>query len=457
MKLRRSDDLEKQFGDAQLEPHPEFIRQLSGQLELSNGPKKYARLNRRVVLATGGALVLALALVALPLLRPVPTSNTSKPLARTILLKDLYATAMADELPKQSATTFWDVTQTDNGGPAMASCNSNVQPYTEHDLFFMKDNVTAMWSTATNGFTGMYYSDDADVPAFNTDALTTAQNGQFSWALNHGKLTDVNGKPLPGDAATAIKSSGTYEIYATYPTLDKATNKPLASCQTRMMDLKIDAATGMFTEADEYNGSIAPDKLVDSAKQTIKTATGSFADVEPKFDAMGFNLAQAKANTVQFTTKETNVAGGYEFWYHKSIMGVPTLSQEKNSDGSTGVYAYSFAKQPDVKYRLYTAKAENQVPKDLADLKSMATAQGWQVLVDDTQPGIGYPGYSNATTELYEASDGTTEYLMFATGTPDVPYVYIEMPLDSSAAGDIDLLSNVMLFKPGTTPPAPVS
>lgn len=452
--MKRTDELEKLFGDAQLEPRPGFERQLSGQLKPPNEPRNRLRFGRRVALA-GGVLLIALALVALPLLRPV--SNPKSPIARTILLKNLYATAMADNLPQQSSATFWDVTQTDSGGPAMASCNSFIQPYTEHDLFFKKDNITAMWSTATNGFTGMYYSDDADVPAFNTDALTTAQNGQFSWALNHSKLTDVHGKPLPGDAATAIKSSGTYEIYATYPTLDKATNAPLASCQTRIMDLKVDAATGMFTEADEYNGTIAPDKLVDSMKQTITTATGSFTDVEPKFTAVGFNLTQAKANTTQFTAKVLNVTGGYEFWYHKSIMGEPTLTQDKNSDGSTGVYEYHFVKQPNVKYRLYTANAENQAPKDLADLKRMAASQNWQIVADDTQQGIGFPGYPNATTELYEVGDGATDYLMFATGTPDIPYVYVEMPIDSGAAGDINLLSNVMLFKPGSTPPAPVS
>jgi hypothetical protein len=426
-------------------------------LDLAGAPKKHLRFGRRLALA-GGVLVLALLLVAVPLLRPMSTSN--KPLAaRTVLLKDLYASAMADELPKQPGITFWDVTQADNGGPAMVSCNSDIQPYTEHDLFFKKDNVTAFWSTANNGFTGMYYSDDADIPAFNTNALTTAQNGQFGWALDHSKLTDVNGKPLPGDAATAIKTSGVYEIYATYPTLNKTTNGPLAGCPTRMMDLKIDAATGMFTEADEYNGSIAPDNLIDTMKQTITTATGDFTSVEPKFDAMGFNLTEAKANTVDLPAEVVNQSGGYEFWYHKATLGEATLSTQKNSDGGLGVYSYSFAKQPDVKYRLYTAKAQSQVPKDLADLKSMVAADGWQVISDQTQKDIGYSDYPAADTELYEVTDGTTEYIMLATGTPDIPYVYVEAPASFGVGSlsDAEMLSGVMLFRPGTTPPTPAS
>lgn len=460
--MKRTDELDKLFGDERLEPRATFVHQLAKQSGQPDRAPKRARFGRRLALGSG-VLAVALVLVAVPLLRP---ASPSAPLVRTILLKKLYATAMADELPQQPDTTFWDVTQTDNGGPAMASCNSNVQYYREHDLFFRKDNVTAAWISATNGATDMEYSADADVPAFNTNALTTAQNGQISWALNHGTLTDVNGKPLPGDAATAIKAAGTYELYATYPTLVKGTDSPLASCPMRLMDIKIDAATGMFTEVDEYNGAISPDKLVDTIQQSIKTAAGDFVAVEPRFVAVGFNLQQATANAEQNVSEVANKAGGYEFWYRKAFFGAANLSEEKNVDGTTGVYAYQFAKQPNVKYRFYTAKAENQAPKDLADLKGVAAVHSWQVLDDETQQNILYPGYAGANTELYEVSDGTTEYIMFATGTPDIPYVYIEAPLGTGKQNitdplgrtltqdDIEMLSNVMLFVPGTTPPA---
>ncbi|HSX31561.1 MAG TPA: hypothetical protein VLE99_06625, partial [Candidatus Saccharimonadales bacterium] len=315
----------------------------------------------------------------------------------------------------------------------------------------------------SNNIVGMSYSEDPDTPAFDPNVLSVAQNGQLSGLLQGAKLTDVNGTALPDDAATAIKTTGAYELYAAHATRLKDDSGPMPDCPVQLMDLKIDVATGMFADVTVYNGQVAPDKLAFELKQQIVTDTGNFATEEPKLVAEGFNLERAKAFAQSAVTNVANEPAGFEFWYRKAALGKATVSGD-----SDGVISYSFAKYPQVTFRVYTAQATGQEPKNLASLKATATASGWQILSDDVQHGIKYPGYSAADTELFTATDGTKDYAMFATGTPDAPYAYVELPVGlgdrtDPATGEQPSLSyvesqalsvaNIFVFTPGSTVP----
>ncbi|HSX31296.1 MAG TPA: hypothetical protein VLE99_05240, partial [Candidatus Saccharimonadales bacterium] len=183
--------LEKLFSDVQLKPDKRFVRDLSKQLGAPGEPKQHARRLGRRLATAGGVLLLSLVLIGVTTLRPAP-----KQLSRTVLLKQLYATAMADELPApaQSTVTFWDVTQTASGGPAAQACNATIEPYTEHTILFKQGDTTALLTKITsNNIVGMSYSEDPDTPAFDPNVLSVAQNGQLSGLLQGAKLTDVNG------------------------------------------------------------------------------------------------------------------------------------------------------------------------------------------------------------------------------------------------------------------------
>jgi hypothetical protein len=476
--MKRPDELDKLFSNARLEPDRRFVQGLRKRLNMAQGRASLQgvravslrRFGLRALVPVAMVLGVALVLVGVALLRPAPQRPGRMASKGTILISKLYGIATADTLPPPSATTFWDTTQTAASGPAAEACHVYLDGPNPpiRSLMFKDGDVTAFWSkTPGSAVAYMSYSEDPDTPAFDTDTLTASQDSQLRSALIGAVLTDKDGKPLPGDATTALKQTGSYDLYATRATRLKDDSGPMPDCPVQFMHLRIDAASSMFSELDVYNGAVADDKLAFKLTQAITTGTGDFAAEQSAFDAVGFNLEQAKAQQTQADYAHVdNAAAGYQFFYHKSFLGKPTMTELKNADGDVVAYDFKFAKQPQVKYRMYTAKANDQNPKNLAELQATAQAKGWRVLSDDKQAGVRYPGYPQAPTETYMVTDGTTEYGMFASGTPDIPYVYVEAPLYfgqrivhepglvPSTADDVLSLLSVMVFTPGS--PVPV-
>lgn len=445
--MKRADELVSLFSDARLEPDKRFVRGLRKQLVK---PKRQFGLRTLVPLTAASGVALAVLGLAIMQQAPVKESKGAKP-ERTVLLSKLYGMAMADSLPEHTATTFWSVLQSTTTGPQAAACNVNIEGATTPSkpvLLFRDGAISASWGhNDYDGSDSMRYSEDSEMPAFDADVLAISKNAQFGGVLSAATLTDRNGKPLPSNIATALKATGSYDLYATYATKLPDGTDPMPGCPIQFIHLKVDAASGMFTEYAEYNGPIRDTNLAFKATQTIQTATGNFAANLPKFTAVGFNLEQARAQQAKVTTAHViNTAAGYEFLYFRSVLGMDSMTEIKAPDGGVAAYAYHFAKQPGVLYRMYTARTGNQQPKDIAALKAMAQAKGWRVLTDQKQT-VGPGGFLSPNLETYVVTDGVTQYGMVATGKANIPYVYAQAP---RVGLSLDfLLTQVQVTQPG--------
>jgi hypothetical protein len=467
-------EFEKMFSDERLEPTAAFDRRLKGQLFENN---RIARHSKRLWLMAASGLMVAVLVVGFSLIRPASDSK----LARTVLVKDLYAKALADKLPEQPGVTFWDIIEKYSYGPQAEACSTRALEGSSsyESLLYKKANITAFFSKSglSDGLDYMAYSEDPEVPAFDTDSLGMQSSSITSLMAMGGELTDVNGRPLADNATVADKTSGSYDLYILIQIEPGKYPERKPGCETQMAHLVFDASKQTFSKITIYNGkNMSADNMAFETNRSITTESGSFESVLPLFEAKGFDLERAKLEmTQQAYVQVVNQAAGYEFFYNKAVLGKASLKEIKNAQGQVVVYSYTYAKQPKVVHKIYTAHAKDvDVPvANIEEFKQMADRYGWKITTDDLQNTLPYPqlpGYPAAPTEYVAAESADYKYSMSSTGTPDIPFAYVEAPkgvgvryLIDPATGQDDKslppsddalgLVGISVFKPGTKPP----
>lgn len=461
-------ELSELFSNSRLAPSDAFQKRLSKQLTAK--PK---RSYLRFLAPVAAVAMVAVLLLGVSLFQPSAPKRLAK---RTVLLSSLYASALADELPRVDATNFWSITTNYTNGPAAEQCGlkrvDNVDYPSTTGLYYKDTSTTAYYmygGFASDQFIGGY-SEDVDVPAFDIDSLSSSESGVIRGMLVGAVLTDKDGNKLPKDATTPFKSSGIYDLYALNISTPDDKKNYVEGCERLVIHIQIDASKGSYNLIEVFNKSITPENLFHSQNQYIETkSVASFTDVLPIFQAAGFDLETAKATTAQFDyVEETNKAAGMQFYYRKSSLGRAGGTAVKNGVGEVTEYRYNFAKQPEVVYHFYTAagvaKAEY---RNVAELKAEAVAKNWTIVADEPQPGIILRDYGQVKSHYFKAHDGKFTYQMNDSGSTDLPIVFVKIPYglgdkeisneyDGSTFIANDLLSpagSALYFKPGTSPP----
>lgn len=465
---KQKNELESLFADTMLQPSDSFVKGLRKQLFTKPQSKI-----RKLWLGTATASALALVVIAASIIRP-PVPRQA---ANMILVRDLYAKALAYEPQPTGNITYWDITQTMEFGPQADTCmgpdaaRGEIKP--TRTLFYKHDSTTAMY--IMGGWPGaiptMGYSEDPDVAAFDEDTLNGAENAEIK-SLIGAQLTDERGNPLPSDAKVPQKTSGSYNIYSKMVFSPDNLKEYAPGCETLFTHIQIDAASGVFTRAEVFNKELGAQNLSLAYVQQVTTKSGSFEEILPLMQSEGFDLEKAKAETARISYVQVeNKAAGYGFSYHKAYLGKPELTEVKNAEGKVTAYVYRFPKYPEIQFRIYTAAATNRQPKDVETLAARAKANGWNLQYDSNFEQVFYDKYGNESMRRFIADDGVRKYGMVATGSPDIPYVYVEAPVKLGVVKTVDpyitnpeveipdtdyvlSLLSLWVYPPGTEPPS---
>jgi hypothetical protein len=467
---KRNDELETLFGNEQLSPSPAFNASL--RAKLLPRAKKHQFGWR---LAAGSVVVAILLIAGATFLLPQPkrqvADQTASP-AKTILMKDLLGSAAAMKLPLIQKTTFWDITTTDTGGPQELTCTNYDRstmpvPLPVRTLVFQDKNVTALYISPLyhTDSARMRYSDDPAVPAFREQDIFGGTNNTRTATILAGAVpTDRTGKPLANGARVPARTTGVYDVYATYSPEPSNSKDYNPACRTLRLHITIDATTGLYRDITAYREKITPSELVYSYDQTVKTSNIPFSTALPIMQAAGFNLDQAKAtNDKDGIISVVNAAAGYEIQYNKADLGTATLSKMIDTKGVLEAYQYRFSKQPQVLVTIRTGNSTFE-PATVDALRAQAQSRNWQVNEYPVNDDSHVPGCQAGDTEKQLlVSDGTTDYYLSERTCGQFPSYYVTFPasLATTSTGPITGLTlvggpipNLVTFTPGTEPPA---
>lgn len=440
------------FGDERLNIPRGYESRLKQQLGIGGRTAK-RHTGQRIFIPFVLAFGVIAAVLAVSVFRPVAPEQLA---GRMVLIKSLYATALADNLPKLAGTTFWQITQSDMRGPAAAACGYNITtaPVSSSTtyLYYKNANVSAIYSYGgyadTNPQTG--YSEDAQTPAFTDEAISQDQSHAIRTSLYNATLTDAHGKDLSTTAQLLQKQTGVYDIYA------REQENSLGCLKPSFMHLQINATTGNFVSIDTYLGSMSPSNLADHESQTVATKSAkSFAEVLPIFTIAGFKMASAQAvSSSEDYINVANQAAGLMFFYHKSVLGNYTEHDIKNSAGQIIEYRYTFSLHSEIIYHFRTAAGANTVPSSVASLKNQAMQNNWTVFTDVQSQPESFNGYNNVTAHLFMAHDTSTTYILNETGSTDIPTVYVTAPYGEGDYQAYDSITDSNITANDLTDPA---
>ncbi len=456
-----NNDLEKLFSGEQLEPSKKFEKQLLNRLSKdAKNPKIW------FFYKLSSVLVITLMLIGVALYQP-----NSDNLSNTVLLKELYQKALADELPESNDVNFWKIIGGTTYGAQAPLCTNTESgvSYQKLSLLYKNNQESAYFNTSTEQYTQPYmnYSDDSDIPAYDDSVFTGANSYVVQQYLANTYLTNENGNKLTDNATTEVKTEGSYLVYAKLETPSSDVKNFVDGCNNLQIKIEIDAETGLYESIYIYN--VSNNSKLDEANlsfslfQQIETASfASFSDVDEEFISEGFDLETARSNTLNNSySRIVNKEAGFEFWYDKPLLGKSELKLSRDNNGNVTSYQYVFLKHPEVTYIIYTSFA-----RDVINLEEKIVLDNLEVVTRNTGE-FKLPGYGEVTSTYLTAKNDTTKYQLSITGSTDIIAVYIEAPLELGVSTKVDknapdfpyiedkILSMIVsVFPPNTDPPS---
>lgn len=457
--MKKRSELESLFGDARFEPDKRFTGRLKQQLAIP----EHKRRRGFVWSVAGGAVGVAVLIVALSLVAPAP-----KRFADTVFVRDLFQKAKANELPAPAETTLWQVVGEQIDGPQFTACTNYTGPkYGKDTSIFFNDGKRTAWYSL-GGYPGaqpiMRFSDDTMAPAYESDVFNGSDSTKVQQMLVKATLTDAEGKPLPADAKTEKKTNGTYDIYAHISNAKEDYKSYIAGCSELAVHIVIDAETGMYKDISIYKDRVGEQNLSFRLNQQVTTSAVTFENALPILQAAGFDLETAKQEFLSMTyINEVNKDAGFEFSYNEPVLGPSKLEIQKNESGEVTGYKYTFAKWPDV-FTTIRTKASTEGPKTAEAFRAEAKAKGWKITIDSRNDEHTVPGCKAGDESwVVVATDGKMRYSIYDRTCGAFPSVYTQLP-ESSVQHYVDKYMNNEVrknspiagfgtFAPGTEPP----